>query len=241
MKSAINTPITVGSKVYYCNDKNKTAIVRYLGGPQFSSGIWVGLELPEPYGRNDGSVLGKRYFKCKPNYGMFVRASACSVVTNTKPIVTDFGQSPISASLVVEKEAANNENATEIDSPKIQMQSLRPLSRTKSAVSVSPNTNTRSPTKLVSSPLKVKAQLVNSNKREIVQQKEKLVNTQVDSIQINKTTIENESVETQIKKASINIFLFDFVYTYITIEHETNLRISRLWNQVHFKKRLTKL
>ena len=38
-------------------------------------GTWVGLELLAPTGKNDGAVQGKRFFKCKSNYGLFIRAA----------------------------------------------------------------------------------------------------------------------------------------------------------------------
>lgn len=53
-------------------------IVRFVGETEFSKGAWVGLELPTPTGKNDGSVQGKRYFQCQPQHGIFVRSSACS-------------------------------------------------------------------------------------------------------------------------------------------------------------------
>ncbi|KAJ7877450.1 dynactin [Mycena leptocephala] len=38
-------------------------------------GVWIGIELYEPNGKNDGSVGGVSYFTCPQGYGIFVRAS----------------------------------------------------------------------------------------------------------------------------------------------------------------------
>jgi tubulin-specific chaperone B len=42
-------------------------------------GAWVGVELDEPTGKNDGTVKGTRYFECKANHGVFVRAERVEV------------------------------------------------------------------------------------------------------------------------------------------------------------------
>ncbi|ELU18914.1 hypothetical protein CAPTEDRAFT_180238 [Capitella teleta] len=61
----------------FCN--NELGIVRYMGAVEFAEGVWLGLELRGPKGKNDGSVQGKRYFTCRPNHGLLVRPSKVSV------------------------------------------------------------------------------------------------------------------------------------------------------------------
>lgn len=55
-------------------------VVRFCGTASFSAGKWVGVELSEPVGKNDGSVKGVSYFSCPPNYGVFVKASQVKIV-----------------------------------------------------------------------------------------------------------------------------------------------------------------
>ncbi|XP_019857363.1 PREDICTED: CAP-Gly domain-containing linker protein 4-like [Amphimedon queenslandica] len=52
--------------------------VQYIGQTDFAPGVWLGVELKKPTGRNDGSVNGKRYFSCKTNYGIFVKPERAS-------------------------------------------------------------------------------------------------------------------------------------------------------------------
>ncbi|KAL1953970.1 hypothetical protein VTO42DRAFT_1886 [Malbranchea cinnamomea] len=58
----------------------RQAVIRFIGTTQFAPGDWIGIELDEPTGKNDGSVQGERYFECEPGYGMFIRPSAVAAV-----------------------------------------------------------------------------------------------------------------------------------------------------------------
>ena len=52
--------------------KEKYGALRYYGRPEFAAGVWCGVELDKPEGRNNGSKHGIRYFTCDPVYGVFV-------------------------------------------------------------------------------------------------------------------------------------------------------------------------
>lgn len=44
----------------------KPGLVRYRGAVSFKPGEWLGVQLDEPDGKNNGSVAGVEYFRCKP-------------------------------------------------------------------------------------------------------------------------------------------------------------------------------
>jgi len=52
--------------------KNVTGTVRYVGPTHFEKGVWFGVELDEPAGKNNGSVKKQFYFQSNANCGIFV-------------------------------------------------------------------------------------------------------------------------------------------------------------------------
>ncbi len=64
--------------------------IHFIGNCHFAPGVWLGVELEDASGKNDGAVQGQRYFECKPGYGMFVKPSTAVVLDQPtpKPITT---------------------------------------------------------------------------------------------------------------------------------------------------------
>ena len=56
------------------NKKPQLGILKYVGTTHFADGEWCGILLDEPCGKNDGSVRGVRYFRCKNKHGIFVHS-----------------------------------------------------------------------------------------------------------------------------------------------------------------------
>ncbi|EPZ32953.1 CAP Gly-rich domain-containing protein [Rozella allomycis CSF55] len=63
--------LEIGQRVLLGN--NLEGVIRYVGNADFATGIWVGIELDEPTGKNNGTVQGTQYFVCEDKHGIFVR------------------------------------------------------------------------------------------------------------------------------------------------------------------------
>ena len=51
-----------------------------MGSTHYASGQWIGVELDEPLGRNNGVVKGVKYFDCQPGHGIIVRPQELEVM-----------------------------------------------------------------------------------------------------------------------------------------------------------------
>jgi len=90
-------PLAVGATVTVKHLPDVLGNVRFMGVTEFSAGEWVGVELVEPKGKNDGSVKGVRYFECQPSCGIFVRAKDCTVqIVEARPPAATEGR-PVEA------------------------------------------------------------------------------------------------------------------------------------------------
>lgn len=94
--------IRVGLRCRVGQDDARRGFVRFvgpiegLGGEREAGYVWVGVELDEPVGRNDGTVkihgpAGKeetrRVFDCKAKYGLLVRPE--KIETGNWPVLDD--------------------------------------------------------------------------------------------------------------------------------------------------------
>lgn len=73
--------LKVGS-IVLVKDKSLEGVVKFLGTTLFAPGKWIGIELYEPKGKNDGTIQGKAYFQCPENYGLMVRQNQVQVCSS---------------------------------------------------------------------------------------------------------------------------------------------------------------
>jgi hypothetical protein len=67
--------------------KIPTGVVAFSGATGFASGLWFGVildpEFAPDFGKNDGSVDGRRYFKTEENWGIFTRKTKLTKTQTT--------------------------------------------------------------------------------------------------------------------------------------------------------------
>jgi hypothetical protein len=80
--AAVAGKFAVGQRVSI-KGRAEHAVIKYVGGVKFAEeGEWLGLQLKQATGKNDGSVKGERYFDCPPKTGLFVRPDAVTLIGN---------------------------------------------------------------------------------------------------------------------------------------------------------------
>eukprot|EP01084_Bolivina_argentea_P255638 430073_1 len=73
--------ITVGDKVK-CKKQKCNGTVRFIGTPYSvkDEGVFYGVELDKPKGKNNGTVKDRWYFTCKDKFGAFCAASGIAAL-----------------------------------------------------------------------------------------------------------------------------------------------------------------
>lgn len=74
--------LSYGSRVLVAGVK--TGTLRFCGTTEFAVGLWIGVELDTPDGKNDGSINGVVYFKCSKMHGIFVPINKISKLGSPK-------------------------------------------------------------------------------------------------------------------------------------------------------------
>jgi len=84
----------------------KKGTTAFIGETQFAPGVWAGILLDEPIGKNDGRVNGVRYFACQPLHGIFAKLNALT----SRPIDTTSGSDkvPVSADVLKPSDAGSD-------------------------------------------------------------------------------------------------------------------------------------
>lgn len=62
-------------------DGQKEGYVGFVGTTQFARGVWAGVILETPEGKNNGMVSGVKYFECEDNHGLFTRPQKLKLIS----------------------------------------------------------------------------------------------------------------------------------------------------------------
>ena len=108
----------------------RNARVMYVGQmPGMPAGYWIGVQYDEKVGKNDGAINGRRYFRCPPGHGGFLRppkVHACTYGVNEK--LNDLSRNTkLMANNVATPVEGGGEQVKRDDSPKTEEGRQRPL------------------------------------------------------------------------------------------------------------------
>eukprot|EP00792_Barthelona_sp_PAP020_P008373 TRINITY_DN3216_c2_g2_i2.p1 TRINITY_DN3216_c2_g2~~TRINITY_DN3216_c2_g2_i2.p1 ORF type:complete len:586 (-),score=182.76 TRINITY_DN3216_c2_g2_i2:1916-3673(-) len=112
----------VGSRIRLKRDEKRPVewygFIRYIGEIHVKSGTWFGIELDEPFGKNDGKVKGERYFRCDPKHGIFVTAKKIELLDENDELIDNdesFNYDSVVTSSVAEILEPNSDIKIQID------------------------------------------------------------------------------------------------------------------------------
>lgn len=115
-----------------CTANELSGIIRFVGETQFAPGIWIGVELDNPEGKNNGTVQDILYFDCRANHGVFVRPAKVVLEEVKKNIAVKADMSKIGSRTVSTEptsHAGKNLESIRGDIVKTPSKLSRPVSR----------------------------------------------------------------------------------------------------------------
>ncbi|KAL6121175.1 hypothetical protein NUSPORA_01939 [Nucleospora cyclopteri] len=84
--------VRINDRLYIKNKYNGT--IKFIGNIAGKEGKWVGIELDQPMGKNDGGYGGQSYFECQPKHGLFIKYERIlSTLQKTKEKLPDINES----------------------------------------------------------------------------------------------------------------------------------------------------
>lgn len=108
----------VGQRISLGNIKGT---IRYVGEYHEKPGIWVGIELDQAKGKNNGTIHGKKYFECPNNTGLFITLTqaqkACKLINAPNQIEPSLSQDFYQIKKPVDTNPGNSQNTSEIQRP----------------------------------------------------------------------------------------------------------------------------
>ena len=113
--SHLTNHFRVGQNVQIAG-KHLEGRIAYIGATNFAPGKWIGVILNEERGKNNGTVKGIFYFKCPPNYGLFVRPT--QLIMKKSNVIEEITRTTTTSPTTMESEGKTKENATATPSPK---------------------------------------------------------------------------------------------------------------------------
>ncbi|KGQ08616.1 Dynactin, kDa isoform [Beauveria bassiana D1-5] len=142
-------------QIVQLND-GRRATVRFAGQTSFQVGEWIGVELEDKTGKNDGSVQGQRYFDCPMGYGMFVKPMMATIIAQPPAAVRPGVKKAARPSSFINGTAnrpslANDASLNRRKS--LNAPSPSPVSRTTRPASIGRHPGSASPTKSPTKPL----------------------------------------------------------------------------------------
>ena len=103
------------------NKKPQLGILKYIGTTHFADGEWCGILLDEGCGKNDGSVKGVRYFRCKNKHGIFVHSHKVKAADDITLSRLNLLESPCSPHSAEKKDRTGVKNGQSMSSSDVEI------------------------------------------------------------------------------------------------------------------------